>query len=372
IPVSICTIIKNEEKHLGNFLNAIKSCLKDYPHETVIVDTGSDDGSLDIIDAFIFDNPGESIVKGHFDWTGDFSAAKNHAVSLASNNWMLVLDADEYLSSFDKKCMEMMELSHKKDAGFIDIVNHTAEGRTNDRVLRLFNRKYYRFEGIVHEQLVPCEGTQDNAGSKSSLQGVQAHAVSYIAVPIKIDHYGYMGTPEELKKKVERNNELLFKMLKETPDDPYLYFQIGQSYAAIKDHEKAYEYFGKGLESEVDERLDYVRQMVVGYGHAMLDTGREKEALSFEGIYENFSDSADFLCLMGLIYMRNGIIDRSYEEFDKAVKIKECDVEGTNSYISYFNMAVIDEATGNIGRARELYKKCGDFAPAKERLKEIK
>nr|MCR4990701.1 tetratricopeptide repeat protein [Lachnospiraceae bacterium] len=162
-----------------------------------------------------------------------------------------------------------------------------------------------------------------------------------------------------------------FKMLEENSDDPYLYFQLGQSFSSIKDYESAYEYFGKGLEFEVDERLSYVQQMVVGYGYAMLETGREEEALSFEGIYETFCSSADFLCLMGHIYMKNGLFEKSYSEFEKATHQKTADVEGSNSFLAYYNMAIMDEAMGNIDKAVSLYKKCGEFAPAKERLGSI-
>ena len=108
-----------------------------------------------------------------------------------------------------------------------------------------------------------------------------------------------------------------------------------------------------------------------GYGNAMLNTGRFEEALSFEGIYDSFSDLADFLCLMGHIYLRNGMIENAYSEFENATRVNEFEVEGSNTYLAYYNMAVIDEALGNAGRALTLYKKCGDFKPAQARLREL-
>ena len=60
-----------------------------------------------------------------------------------------------------------------------------------------------------------------------------------------VSHNGYNGTGEELRKKATRNNNLLLSMLENTPDDPYLLFQIGQSYRVLKDDEKASYYFGK-------------------------------------------------------------------------------------------------------------------------------
>ena len=48
-PVSICIIAKNEEKNMDKFLSSIQKSMKNYPHEIVIVDTGSSDSTLEII-----------------------------------------------------------------------------------------------------------------------------------------------------------------------------------------------------------------------------------------------------------------------------------------------------------------------------------
>ena len=47
-PISICVIMKNEEKHMEAFLSSIQKAFGNYPHEIVLVDTGSTDKTLDI------------------------------------------------------------------------------------------------------------------------------------------------------------------------------------------------------------------------------------------------------------------------------------------------------------------------------------
>ena len=47
-PISICVIMKNEEKNMETFLSSIKQHFKGYPHEIVLVDTGSTDNTLAI------------------------------------------------------------------------------------------------------------------------------------------------------------------------------------------------------------------------------------------------------------------------------------------------------------------------------------
>lgn len=360
-PISICTIIKNEEKHILNFLNAIEKHLGDYPHEIVIADTGSTDRSTALVKEF--DRNKASIKLLHFDWINDFAAAKNFSVNSAQNDYVLFLDADEYISELERSCFDLFIKQNKSALGLIKRINHTNAGgfenTTNELIPRFYNRTLFRYDGIIHEQLIP--------------------SASRIELPITIDHYGYTGTPEEIKGKAERNNALLFKMLEKNPDDPYIFYQFGQSYSAIHDYENAYKYYGKALEFDVDPRLDYIIQTVVGYGYAMLETNRLSEALNLEGIYDEFKQSADFLFLMGLVYLRNGMIDNAYSEFENAVKPPRngekarlsCEVAGSDSYLAYYNMAIIDEAKGNIQKAKELYKKCGDFAPALKRLKSL-
>ena len=88
--VSLCMIVKNEEKHLARCLHSVKPVVD----EIVIVDTGSTDRTKEIGVAF-----GAHVAD--FPWVDDFSKARNFALSQASGDWILVLDADEILSARD-------------------------------------------------------------------------------------------------------------------------------------------------------------------------------------------------------------------------------------------------------------------------------
>ena len=60
--------------------------------EIVIVDTGSTDGTKDMAKRL-------SDVYGEFEWNDDFASARNYAKSLATNDWILSIDADEVLET---------------------------------------------------------------------------------------------------------------------------------------------------------------------------------------------------------------------------------------------------------------------------------
>ena len=348
IPVSVCMIARNEEKHIEECC----SRLQRYGFEIVLVDTGSTDRTIVLARKYT-----SQIY--HFDWCDDFSAAKNYAMQKASHNWILSLDCDEYIETLDQdalqKCMEI----YPRCAGRILIRNRfTENGRTaceQVRVSRFVNRQYFRFEGAVHEQLVPA------AGSDSSAKYVYP-------APVTVLHVGYDGSEAEMLEKSRRNITLLEKELKIQGPDPYLYFQLGQSYRRLHDYENAVRYFDNGLAMDVDPALDYVQTMVESYGYTLLDLKRNQDALNLLGVYDEFSCRADFVFLIGLIYMNNGLFNEAVNEFQKAATMEEFAIDGVNSYKANYNIGVIYECAGYPREAKAAYLKCGDYEPAKMRL----
>lgn len=351
-PISVCIIAKNEEKHIDECF----SRLIPYGFEIVLVDTGSTDRTVPLAKQYT-----DRIY--HFDWCSDFSAAKNYAMEKASYDWILSIDCDEYIESIDLPLLTAHMKSHLTDAGRILIRNRfTENGQTayeQVRVSRFVNRRYYHFEGAVHEQLVPVTASDRDSSD----------TVKYVySAPVTVLHVGYDGSEEEMQEKSRRNIALLEKELKMQGADPYIYYQLGQSYRKLHDYEKAFYYFDLGLSMDIDPALDYVQTMVESYGYTLLDLKRNRDALNLLGVYDEFSGRADFVFLMGLIYMNNGLFDESILEFTKATTIEEFAVDGVNSYKANYNIGVIYECTGHTDKARAAYRKCGTYEPALKRL----
>jgi len=88
--LSLCMIVKNEEKYLPHCLRSLKPLVD----EMIIVDTGSTDNTRDIAEVFgaqVFD----------YKWNDDFAAARNHSLEKAAGDWILVMDADEIIDPCD-------------------------------------------------------------------------------------------------------------------------------------------------------------------------------------------------------------------------------------------------------------------------------
>ena len=153
VPISATLITCNEE---GNIEGALQSLT--WADEIVVVDSGSSDATIEICRRYtdrIFTRS----------WTG-FVDQKNHAVTQASHDWIVSLDADERVGPELRREVEQLRQAGFQRAGYrIPRVAYFM-GRWirhgdwyPDFQLRLFDRRRGRWQGgRVHES-VRIEGT---------------------------------------------------------------------------------------------------------------------------------------------------------------------------------------------------------------------
>ncbi len=207
IIISICMIMKNEERCLERCLKSLTPLREQLPCELIITDTGSTDRSIEIAEKYA-----DKLL--HFEWCNDFSAARNFGLEQAKGEWIMVIDADEELvedvshlvkfftseekykyygcflkkkNCFDAKiCSSVESLKDYEGAesAFLDY-----------RVFR--NNDNTRYEGIIHET-VPYRNP----------------AYTFNSLVLYHDGYAYED-PKKRKEKGFRNASLLEKALKE-------------------------------------------------------------------------------------------------------------------------------------------------------------
>lgn len=360
MPLSVCIITKDEEQNIARCLE----CLAPYGFELIVADTGSSDRTKEIALRYT-----DKVYE--FPWRDDFAAAKNFAVSKASGDAVMVVDADEFLEPVGEEALRKlhrMTEERPEAVGRIyrrNIFRRDGEYRENDEwINRIFSKKRFFYEGRIHEQITAREGG-DYETYRTGLSFV---------------HTGYDLPWEQRKEKAARNIRLLEQELDclgyeadEQPagdggQAPYLLYQLGKSYYMAKDYEQACLWFSRGLSYDLEPKLEYVIDMVETYGYALINSGQAQTALLFESIYDEFGSSADFQFLMGLIYMNNERFADAVAEFLKAAGHTECRGRGVNTYLAYYNIGVIYECLDKWEEAEEFYRKCRDYAPAQARL----
>lgn len=147
ITISLCMIVKNEERILGRCLDSIA----DLADEIVIVDTGSTDDTKKVAASYgaqVFD----------FEWVDDFSAARNFAFSKATCEYIYSADADEVLSEENRKKfrnlketllpeIEIVQMKYANQLQFGTVYNFDEEYRP-----KLFKRnRNFVWEEPIHE-----------------------------------------------------------------------------------------------------------------------------------------------------------------------------------------------------------------------------
>ncbi len=156
LPISATVICKNEEACIGKCLSSLEGLA-----EIVVVDSGSTDGTLAIVEDF--SRRGLPIRLIHQPWLG-YARQKQFALDEASSPWILSIDADEWLD--DDLKTELPRLIGARDsiAGWQLRRTLTLYGRSApvslwtrpENMLRLVRRGRARFDAnlIVHEGLI--------------------------------------------------------------------------------------------------------------------------------------------------------------------------------------------------------------------------
>ena len=140
--ISLCIITKNEQQSLESFLNHHK----DLVDEIIIVDTGSNDDTINIAKKFT-----DNIF--NLEWSNNFAEARNFSISKATKEWILWLDPDE---TIDKNNFnEIKEIAENKaflGFRFIQETYYKNKIVMTRGICKLFqNKKNIKFIYPVHE-----------------------------------------------------------------------------------------------------------------------------------------------------------------------------------------------------------------------------
>ena len=148
--LSIIIISKNEEDAIGECLASVS-----WADEIIVVDSGSTDKTVDICKSY-----GAKILITE-DWPG-FGCQKNRALSLATCEWVLSIDADERVSEALQSEIQNSTKSSEHNIAFRIPRNSSYCGQfirysgwRPDYVTRLFPRLGAKFsDDLVHERIL--------------------------------------------------------------------------------------------------------------------------------------------------------------------------------------------------------------------------
>lgn len=188
--ISICSIFKNEEFFMTEFLDSFMPLADQW----VLVDTGSQDRSLDIINS-------RGISYHYFKWCNHFSKARNYSIRKATSDWIFIADIDDRIRSEDIGVIRNFLSSTEALAVTLNYVNlsqsdwlskNPSELNRQVRMVCFRNGYDIHYRGAVHED--PLASIEEIGGK-----------VEHLDIPMY--HLGYVT--ELLDAKVKRNVQLL-------------------------------------------------------------------------------------------------------------------------------------------------------------------
>lgn len=220
--ISACLIVRDEERFLEGCLQSIAGQVS----ETVVVDTGSADRTVEIAKDF-----GAHVLTQP--WRQDFAAARNVGLAAATGAWILYIDADERLRLPPGRRLD--DGLGQDGAIAARTLFHPRVNTTPYREYRLFrNDPRIRFRGAIHETIRP---------DIHALAGTGAAAILDVAAAII--HLGYEG---DLSAKHARNLPLLRDGVARDPTRLYYWHHLAETLAATGDRSGAIAACRSGLE----------------------------------------------------------------------------------------------------------------------------
>ncbi|GKU25992.1 tetratricopeptide repeat-containing glycosyltransferase family 2 protein [Clostridium folliculivorans] len=263
--ISLCMIVKNEEEYLPRCLNSVK----DIVDEIIVVDTGSTDRTIEIAKEF-------NAKVYSFQWSNNFSEARNESLKHATKDWILILDADEEIYKEDQELFITLFNSELDENAIYNFEGVSYSGNyidENNKTVnlnpRLFkNNMGIHYESAIHNQLVSSENNYN-----------------VICEDVKIHHYGYLNERIISTDKRNRNLTILKEQFKENPNDKFICFNLGNEYAALGDLKKALEFYYKAYDKfEPNTGYGFALVIRMVYTHYTLGEYYEALNLSDEGI----------------------------------------------------------------------------------------
>lgn len=230
VRLSLCMIVRDNARTIVPCLESVRP----WVDEMVVVDTGSADETPQVVERL-----GGRLFR--FPWCDDFSAARNESLRHARGEWLFWMDSDD---TIDAECGRRLRGLAYGEAdpsvlGYVVQVHCPGGGEDGafdvtavDHVKLVRNRPDLRFDGRIHEQVLPA---------------IRRAGGEVAWTDLFVTHSGSDQSPGAQERKRQRDLRLLQLELAERPEHPFTLFNLGMTYADGGRFEEAVEFLTRGL-----------------------------------------------------------------------------------------------------------------------------
>jgi len=305
--ISLCMIVKNEEK---NIVNCLDRALK-VVDEAIVVDTGSIDNTMKLL----IDNYGENekVKVIEYEWENDFSKARNKSLEYVTGDWILVLDADERIFCNREKLDKFLE-SREGKAYIIPIYNIMDRHNItiSSTMIRLYKNENPKYTGAIHEQIL--------VDGKNYLGDVIDGNIC------KIYHYGYTEAVFKEKDKQDRNMNIIMSQIDVNSEVPFHWYNKGVMEMCQGNYDTAIDDFIKAHKLSHKTRMSFHNDLVLRLLQCMLMEKEYKMAIKFIKTVVNdpiIREIPDIYYYWGIAHANSKNYYLAVKSFKKAIDIGE-------------------------------------------------
>lgn len=246
--LALAIMVKNESARIAVTL---KTALP-FVDSAIVLDTGSDDDTLDIIRALT--DEAQKPLHLREDTFVDFSTSRNQLLDLARDkaDWLLLLDCNDELRS-GEALRQFVHAHHESPEHGYYMRQEWWSGKTltyfNIRLVRA--NTGFRYGGVVHEFI-------HRPGADESESPTQR-------VPDAVLYQDRTADDDKSEKRFQRDVRLLTQAYEaEAAKDPRTVFYLAQSHECVGNQAEAYRYYGERAEQAgfLEER--FVAQLRAG------------------------------------------------------------------------------------------------------------
>lgn len=303
ITISLCMIVRNEEKSLGRCLDGVK----DIADEIIIVDTGSTDNTKEVAESY-----GAKIYD--FEWIQDFGAARNYSFSKANSEYILWLDADDTIEEKDRELFKQLKATLSPDYQSVSMAYNLAfdsEGKviSSLRRNRLVRRDCnFQWIGPVHEYLA--------AGGNT------------LASDVCITH-------KKDKEYTDRNLQIYLNREKKgedfSPRDLYYFANELREHARYEESVKYYRRFLDTEQGWIEDNFQACLKLAACY-EKLGNTKARIQALCETLRYD--MPRSEFCCQMGYYFLSTNEINQAIYWFKTAIELPKRETMGLQDMTS--------------------------------------
>ena len=357
---TLVMIARNNARTIGPALESIRRFLPDM----VVVDTGSTDETPQIaarLGARVF----------HFPWCDSFAAARNESLRHARGRWVFWMDTDDTIDEANGRGLGALF----RQAAAADLLGYIVSVHcpgpdpddpggftrvTHVKLLR--NLPYLRFEGRIHEQILPAI---QRAGGRVAF------------TDLFVVHSGYDTSSEGQRHKLARDLRLLHLELREQPEHPFTLFNLGMTCQDVGRYREAAVYLERCLGRSA-EQASHVRKAhayLVSCWQGLHDRGQAWQACQ-RGLVA-FPLDAELRFRRAMLLHERGMLPEAAAAYQDVLTRREeahftSVNQGVSGHLARFNLGRVYQDMGDLARAREQWQQIladnPRFRPVREAL----